>query len=145
MSFLENRLPNKTPTKLLTKSVTSILNEVIYQRSNYIYFREKSIFVRNLLNSFNSNNPPPLQMVKTDHFDFQDIEKLAAQSDSVKIDEWRSIEGPIHHQNTPVSWLFQSCRYLVYDRTRTFGQLIPKFGSAVFTKNCHFSGNLTKI
>ena len=111
MSFLENRLPNKTPTKFLTKSVTSILNEVIYQRSNYIYFREKSIFVRNLLNSFNSNNPPPLQMVKTDHFDFQDIEKLAAQSDSVKIDEWRSIEGPIHHQNTPVSWLFQSCRY----------------------------------
>ena len=50
-------------------------------------------------------------MAKTDHFDFQDIEKLAAQSDSVKIDEWRSIQRPIHHQNTPVSWLFQSCRY----------------------------------
>ena len=103
MSFLENRLPNKTPTKFLTKSVTSILNEVIYQRSNYIYFREKSIFVRNLLNSFNSNNPPS-RMVKTDHFDFQDIEQLAAQSDSVKIDERRSIYRPFHHQNTPVSW-----------------------------------------
>ena len=82
MSFLETELPNKTPTKFLTKSVTSILNEVIYQRSNYIYFREKSIFVRTLLSSFNSNYPLPgltpyTRMAKTDHFDFQDIEKLA--------------------------------------------------------------------
>ena len=67
-----------------------------------------------MLSSFNSNNPlPPVspRMAKTDHFDFQDIEKLAVQSDSVKIDEWRSIQRPIHHQNTLVSWLSQSCRY----------------------------------
>ena len=77
------------------------------------FIKEETTFISGEKVNFCQNSTPFIQFKepsprivydKTDHFGFQDIEKLAVQSNSVKIDELSSTQRPIHHQNTQVSW-----------------------------------------